>query len=114
MSRIVTVLLIAIFSAVSISAQGARVRADKNSKPHGVIEVGQRSTYLKEGLSTEDVRRLLGEPSSVGERTVNGKIVVSYEFSRGAGRTLIAEFVDNVLVHTQVNEVSLPSARVAG
>jgi hypothetical protein len=35
----------------------------------GVVQVGPRTTYLKEGLTTEEVVRLLGKPSAISERT---------------------------------------------
>ena len=64
----------------------------------GVVHVGPKTTYLKEGLSTEEVVRLLGAPATISESNKDGKIVSIYQFERGQGRVLIAEFVSNVLV----------------
>ena len=64
----------------------------------GVVQVGPRTTYLKEGLSTEDVVRLLGKPSAITERNEKDIVVTIYEFPRSEGRVLIAEFVNEVLV----------------
>ncbi|MDQ3805111.1 MAG: hypothetical protein M3416_14935, partial [Acidobacteriota bacterium] len=67
-----------------------------------VVRVGPRTTYLKEGLSTEDVIRLLGRPAEVSERQEGGAKVVSYVFQRGEGRVLVAEFVEGRLVNSRV------------
>ena len=64
----------------------------------GVVQVGPRTTYLKEGLSTEEVVRLLGKPSAITERNEKDVVVTIYEFPRSEDRVLIAEFVKNVLV----------------
>src|SRR6266480_4479561 len=55
----------------------------------GVVQVGPRTTYLKEGFSVEEVVRLLGKPSAVSERSEKGVMVMVYEFPRGEGRVLI-------------------------
>src|SRR6266850_1364092 len=68
----------------------------------GVLQVGPRTTYLKEGLSTEEVVRLLGEPTAVFQRTVDDIVVTTYEFPRGEGRVLIADFVKDMLIHSTV------------
>src|SRR5882672_9627828 len=61
----------------------------------GVVQVGPRTTYLKEGLSTEEVVRLLGKPSAITERNEKDVVVTIYEFPRSEDRVLIAEFVKN-------------------
>ncbi|HEY2972376.1 MAG TPA: hypothetical protein VGJ48_07680 [Pyrinomonadaceae bacterium] len=66
----------------------------------GVVQVGPRTTYLKEGFSTEEVIRLLGKPTTVSERSDKDVVVAIYEFPRGEGRVLIAEFVEGVLVRS--------------
>src|ERR687896_329505 len=67
-----------------------------------VVRVGPRTTYLKEGLSTEDVIRMLGRPAEVSERQEGGAKVVTYVFQRGEGRVLVAEFVEGRLVRSRV------------
>lgn len=64
----------------------------------GVIHLGPRNTFLKEGLRQEEVMKLLGEPVSVSKRQEKGQVVSIYEFIRSEGRVLIAEFIDNILV----------------
>jgi outer membrane protein assembly factor BamE (lipoprotein component of BamABCDE complex) len=64
----------------------------------GVVQVGPRITYLKEGLSTDEVVRLLGKPSAITERNEQDVVLTVYEFPRSEGRVLIAEFVKDVLV----------------
>lgn len=68
----------------------------------GVVRVGPRTTYVKEGLSTEEVVRLLGQPSAISERRENGVVVMIYEFPRSEGQVLIAEFVKNALVRSRL------------
>jgi hypothetical protein len=68
----------------------------------GVLQVGPRTTYLKEGLSTEEVVRLLGTPSAVFECVVDDIVVTTYEFPRGEGRVLIADFVKDMLIHSTI------------
>jgi hypothetical protein len=73
----------------------------------GVVRVGPPTTYLKEGLSTEEVVRLLGQPSAISERRENAVVVTIYEFPRSEGRVLIAEFVKNALVSSRLEPVRL-------
>jgi hypothetical protein len=128
MCKILTIAVIVISAMVCASAQtkldrtgyadatGARLKADvpaaetqafyprtsysypaDDFKP-GVVRVGPRTTYLKEGLTTDEVVRLLGKPASISERSENGVVLTTYEFQRGEGRVIIAEFVAGVLV----------------
>lgn len=82
----------------------------ENFKP-GVVQVGPRTTYLKEGLRTEEVVRLLGKPASICERTENNVATAIYEFQRGEGQTLIAEFVNGVLVRSRLEKSVEPQAQ---
>jgi hypothetical protein len=68
----------------------------------GVVRVGPRTTYLKEGLRTDEVVRLLGKPVSISERNADGLVVTIYAFQRGEGRILIAEFLSGVLVRSWI------------
>ena len=68
----------------------------------GVVRVGPRTTYIKEGLSTDEVVRLLGKPISITERNEKDTLVSTYEFQRGEGRVLIAEFEKGVLVRSRI------------
>lgn len=87
----------------SLRESGGYVRA-------GVVHLGPRTTFLKEGLSTGEVVGVLGQPSVVDERN-EGRAV--YEFPRGEGRVLIAEFVRGVLVgsHTEFRAASVAIVR---
>ena len=67
----------------------------------GVVQVGPRTTYLKEGLRTDEVVRLLGKPARISERSQNDVVITTYEFQRGEGRILIAEFVGDLLVRSR-------------
>lgn len=79
-----------------------RVSHNPGSRPTGVLRLGPPTTYLKEGLRTEEVLRLLGQPGSISQRDDKGVIVTTYEFPRGEGRILIAEFVSDALVRSRV------------
>jgi hypothetical protein len=68
----------------------------------GVVQVGPRVTYLKEGLRTDEVVRLLGKPATISERREKEVVITTYEFQRGDGRILAAEFVDGVLVRSRL------------
>lgn len=67
----------------------------------GVVKVGPRTTYLKEGLTRGEVIRLLGKPTSTSERKENDVVVTIYEFERSEHRVLVAEFVGDVLVRSR-------------
>jgi hypothetical protein len=79
-----------------------------------VVRVGPPTTYLKEGLRTEEVLRVLGEPSTVSERVEQGLVVTTYEFPRGEGRILIAEFISDALVRTRIETRSQADDRATG
>jgi hypothetical protein len=82
---------------VSYIRQTAYSYSADDFKP-GVVQVGPRTMYLKEGFSTEEVVRLLGKPSAISERNEKDVVVTIYEFQRSEGRILIAEFVKGGLV----------------
>lgn len=66
----------------------------------GVVKVGPRTTYLKEGLTTDEVVRLLGQPLSISERVDDDVVVTIYEFTRSEDRVLVAEFEKGALVRS--------------
>ena len=105
MRNILVLIMVLICAVVTVSAQTEadlkRYIAIDNRKP-GFVRVGPSTTYLKEGLRTEEVFRLLGKPLSVSERMEQGFVVTTYEFARGAGRILVAEFVNDALVRSRI------------
>jgi hypothetical protein len=64
-----------------------------------VITLGPRKTYLKNGLTADEVVRLLGQPLNV-HHSMDGTAV--YMFQRGQNRVLIADFVDSILVDSRI------------
>ena len=56
----------------------------------------------------------LGEPSTVSERVEQGLVVTIYEFPRGEGRILIAEFISDALVRTRIETRSQADDRATG
>jgi len=67
----------------------------------GVVHLGAPSTYLQEGLSTSEVVRLLGEPTAISERQDEGSMIKTYEFTRGEGRVVVADFIGDKLVRSR-------------
>jgi len=120
MSKVIAFLAVIICAVISVSAQHENNPATKDgvryvvtvSRKPGVVQLGPRTTYLKEGLSTEEVLRVMGKPAAVSERNEKGSVVTSYEFRRGDGRVLIAEFIGNALVRsrTETHEQVAPVA----
>jgi hypothetical protein len=93
---IVVALLIAV---VNVSAQtGRNQKSERRVHRTSAVRVGPPTTYLKDGLTTEQVLRILGQPINVIQREENGVIIKTYEFQRGANRILVAEFVKDTLV----------------
>lgn len=125
MFKVLTLSAILLISVIGVSAQTANKEAavikpvayktkGASGSKAGVVELGPRSTYLKEGLSLAAVIKVLGTPSLVSERVENRKVVRDYEWSRGEGRTLSAQFVNDILVHFQTVEITEPGVRTAG
>lgn len=92
-------------AAITVSAQNQKRHqgrhVTKGRVTSGVVQIGPRTTYLKEGLSTEAVLRVLGTPAAMSERTENDTVVKTYEFLRGDGRVLVADFVGDALVRSR-------------
>jgi len=101
MLKILVIGIAILIAAANVSAQtnGAKRYVSRKT---GVVRVGPTTTYLKEGLSTEQVIRLLGTPSAISERTEKDLRVTTYEFPRAEGRVLIAEFVSDALVDSRI------------
>jgi hypothetical protein len=100
------IILCAGFGAAARAEESTRRPADKRDRvtptAARVVRVGPRTTYLKEGLSTEDVLRMVGRPSDVFERFEDGRSVMVYVFERGENRVLVAEFVGGRLVRSRI------------
>jgi hypothetical protein len=68
----------------------------------GVIKVGPTTTYLKNGLSINEVKRLLGKPVYVSERQERNGLISTYIFRRGEDRFVVAEFAKGILKRSSV------------
>jgi hypothetical protein len=104
MFKFLIFLTVIMAAMVSVSAQtrdNVSASAPQRIVRDGVVHVGPRSTYLQEGLSTEEVVRLLGEPVTISERDERGVRVTTYEFAQSEGRTLVAEFMKGVLIRSR-------------
>ena len=98
--------------ARSADEDASFVRATSYSYPAdefkpGVVQVGPRTTYLKAGLSSAEVVRLLGKPSATSKRNENDVVVTIQEFPRGEGRVLVAEFIKDALVRYTIETRAL-------
>jgi hypothetical protein len=62
--------------------------------------------YLQKGLSTDEVLRLMGTPTSVSERQEGNAHLATYIFHRSEGRIFVADFENGVLVNTRVEDRS--------
>jgi len=112
MRNILVFLVVVICAVIPISAQteldlkqyfeGRHVTLRSDFRKPGVIRVGPPTTYLKEGLRTEEVLRLLGKPVATSERVEQGLVVTTYEFLRGGSRILVADFVSDALVRSRI------------
>jgi hypothetical protein len=110
MLKALVILVAIVIAVVNVSAQsgGAQRRVVRKI---GVVRVGPSTTYLKQGLRAEEVVRLLGEPTAIFERE-SGNGAVTYEFPRGEGRVLIAEFVKDSLVSSRTEtRANIPAGR---
>jgi hypothetical protein len=73
-----------------------------------VLRLGPTTTYLKNGLSTDEVVRLLGKPESVSERHEGNSHLLIYAFPRADGRVFIAEFENGLLVNSRMEPATSP------
>src|ERR1044072_7382215 len=94
MLKALVIIVAVVIAVVNVSAQtGANHR--RVIRRVGVVRVGPSTTYLKQGLSTEEVVKLLGEPTAISQGR-SGE--VTYEFPRAEGRVLLGECVNCGLV----------------
>ncbi len=98
------ILVIGVAILIAVANGSAQTSGGKRYVSHkaGVVRVGPTTTYLKVGLSTAEVVRLLGEPSAITERIEKNLLVTTYEFPRAEGRVLIAEFVSDALIDSRI------------
>ncbi len=126
MKKIFSLFAIIILSAIAVSAQTGKKDEFANSRDGKVeskrvpsshkisvkndprvLRVGPSTTYLRNGLSINDVTRVLGKPEKVSE-TQNGDVrLATYTFSRSEGRVLIAEFENDLLVSSRIETPEL-------
>ena len=83
---------------VNVSGQNPGITKRYVSRKAGVVRVGPSTTYLKAGLSLEEVLSLLGEPIAVFDRHSGNQFATTYQFPRDQNRLLIAEFVNGTLI----------------
>jgi hypothetical protein len=77
-----------------------------------VVRLGPSTTYLKNGLSTSEVLRLMGEPAMVSERAEGETKVITYVFLRSQGRALVTEFANDLLISSRTESGDIVRAEV--
>jgi hypothetical protein len=70
-----------------------------------VVRVGPTTTYLKKGLTKDEVVRLLGKPTIINERQDGSVLRSTYIFERSEGRRLVAEFENGMLTRSNVEAI---------
>lgn len=120
MKKIFSLFAIVILTGIAVSAQ-TRSKGEFNPSPRvkseskrivvthksvkndpRVLRVGPSSTYLRNGLSIDDVIRVLGKPETVSEKQDGNLSLATYTFTRSEGRILVAEFKNSVLVNSRI------------
>jgi hypothetical protein len=73
-----------------------------------VLRLGPTTIYLKNGLSIEEVVRLLGQPTAVSKRQEGGMTITTCTFSRSEGRVFVTEFENGLLTssRTEIRKAS--------
>jgi hypothetical protein len=77
-----------------------------------VLRLGPSTTYVKNGLRTDEVLRLLGKPTSVTERREGDKVFLTCTFRRSEARVFVAEFENGLLVSSRTEALETPVASV--
>lgn len=86
---------------VSGDKRKAKLKEDAGLRAPGVLRLGPSRTYLRSGLSTDDVVRFLGQPASVSEEQEGNTRLTIYRFPRGEGRVIVAEFSNGALIRSR-------------
>lgn len=100
-------------SAQPVRGEGSTVKeesaakrsADESRRAARVLRVGPSTTYLKNGLSLDEVVMLLGKPASRSERLDGDVRLTTCVFTRSGGRVLVAEFENGLLVSSRTEAV---------
>lgn len=92
--------------AAPILNAGAKRRQVERIVDGRVLRLGPTTTYLKNGLSADEVIRLLGKPASISERRDGNRLLIIYTFPRSDGRLFIAEFENGLLVNSRTEPVT--------
>ena len=105
MLKVLVIVVALMIAAVNVSAKTERTGRRNAHRRSDVIRIGPSTTYLKEGLTADEVVQLLGKPTHVSDLGEGELLVSRYEFQRGGNRILIAEFVNNALVSSRTETI---------
>jgi len=114
---LIAILLLALAATVSaqpVRGEGSTVKEesaakrsrDESRRAARVLRVGPSTTYLKNGLSLDEVVMLLGKPASRSERLDGVVRLTTCVFPRSGGRVLVAEFENGLLVSSRTEAVT--------
>ncbi|HEX8138042.1 MAG TPA: hypothetical protein VF544_10665 [Pyrinomonadaceae bacterium] len=111
---LLAIVLLAAAAAATVSAQpvagegstvkeerAAKRSADESRRAARVLRVGPSTTYLKNGLSLDEVVMLLGKPAARSERLAGDVRLTTCVFARSGSRVLVAEFENGLLVSSR-------------
>lgn len=120
MKKFFSLIAIVLFSVVAVAAQtrvkgsfsdllrSRRAGVEKRAANHKAarfqdaraFRLRPSTIYLKNGLSTDEVLRLMGTPTSVSERQEGNAHLATYIFHRSEGRIFVANFENGVLINS--------------
>ena len=110
MLKTLVILIAVLIAVVNVTGQTTGAKRPYVTRKPVALRIGPPTTYLKEGLTTEEVVKLLGEPTVVLEHEDKGVAVKTYEFPRGGNRILVADFVKGALVSSRTETRQTPEA----
>jgi len=93
--------------ANALPQQEISIAKDGRHPSSSVVRLGPPTTFLKTGLSKDEVVRLLGDPESSSENNLGESHVSTFVFRRSGGRVLIADFRDDLLVNYRIQPVGM-------
>jgi hypothetical protein len=102
MNRFLISMSLVVITACSTLAQSVyHVTKTRRVSP-AVVRLGPTTTFMRNGLSRQEVVKLLGEPFSTVETMDGNAVVTTCVFHRSGDRILIAQFRDDVLIASRL------------
>jgi hypothetical protein len=102
MSRLIILISLVIITTCSSLAQSVYHLSKTKRVSPAVVRLGPSTTFMRNGLSRQEVVKLLGEPFSTVETMDGNAVVTTCVFHRSGDRILIAQFRDDVLIASRL------------